>query len=134
MTGRVVIRFVAVYCMALSLAACYYRRPDEVAPETWLAMRDTVWPRHLRFSQQQVLYLHAGLTPSQVEEIFGPPDRTVFKWMAALSMWPGPAMVYEYDMGWNPKGRYRYNTNRLVFATRDNPPYLVDWDIQLAYP
>jgi hypothetical protein len=119
---------------ALILACCYNKRPDELQPEEIQMEWNKLHSKHTDFTQGKVLMLNEGMTAVDVEALFGPPDRTLFRtyWYDIDRQWQG--LVYEYHMGRHPKGKYRTNTNTLVFSIHDSPSHLVHWDIQLAYP
>jgi len=125
----------ALACLLFSVAlGCYHIRPDEIQPEEVSAMWDKRFPKHLAFTQQNLLLLNQGMTAAEVESIFGLPDRTYFKTFFIGGGMPWRGLVYEYDMGYNPKGKYIKNLNTLVFSVEQFTTDLIHWDIQMAYP
>lgn len=125
----------ALACLLFLVAlGCYHVRPDEIQPEQASAMWDKSFPKHPAFTQQNLLLLNQGMTTTEVESIFGLPDRTYFKAFFNEGGAPWRGLVYEYDMGYNPRGEYIRNLNSLVFSIEHFTTALIHWDIQLAYP
>ena len=120
----------------LTSAGCYdyHRRPDELRPEQYHEFRDAAYPRHPGFTQKKVSILREGMTTLVIERMFGPPDKTLFKTFYLHLKPPFDALVFEYDMGFNQKGRYQKNINTFFFDGALSPPRLVSWEIELAYP
>ena len=122
--------------LLVSSAGCYnyHRRPDELSPEQLHAFRDAAYPRHPEFTQKRVGNLREGMPTVVIKSMFGPPDRTLFKTFYLHLKGSFNALVFEYDMGYNPKGRYQKNINSFFFDNAVSPPRLVSWEIELAYP
>jgi len=75
------------------------------------------------------------MTTDSVVALFGPPDRTQVMTCGSQTPKPWQCLVWEYDMGSNPRGRYQSssNTNLLTFSLEFSPPRLNNWTIDLMY-
>ena len=92
-------------------------------------------PRHSEFTKKNILSLHAGMTTSEVEAIFGQPEYTSVRTFGAKTAKTWNGLIYTYNMGKHPEGKYENtdNTNTLVFSLSFSPPRLNHWNINLAY-
>jgi len=75
------------------------------------------------------------MTTDSVVALFGRPDRTQVMTCGSQTPSPWQCLIWEYDMGHNPKGRYQElnNTNTLTFSVESTPPRLNNWTIDLMY-
>lgn len=91
--------------------------------------------RHPSFTADRVLALKIGMTTDEVVAVFGRPDRTRVMTCGSQTPSPWQCLIWEYDMGPHPRGRYQSisNTNRLTFSVDGNAPRLNNWDIDLMY-
>ena len=91
--------------------------------------------RHPAFTADRVLGLQTGMTTDQVISLFGRPDRTRVMTCGTKTDSPWQCLMWEYDMGQHPQGRYRHsnNINRFTFYAELSPPRLNNWTIDLMY-
>lgn len=132
-----------LFAGVLILSGCPYYRPDEVEPLEVVRAANgllssspeftrTFMP-HPEFAYPKAELITRGMSPEEVESLFGRPDRALYKVMELDTPEPWPALVFEYDMGSHPDGRYITNTNTFVFSRRFEPPRLSYWDLQMLY-
>jgi hypothetical protein len=90
---------------------------------------------HPVFTADRVLGLTVGMTADSIVSLFGRPDRTQVLTCGSQTPSPWQCLIWEYDMGSNPRGRYQNisNTNRLTFSLEFSPPRLNSWTIDLMY-
>ena len=90
---------------------------------------------HPTFTGDRVLGLKVGMTTDSIVSLFGRPDRTQVMTCGSQTPSPWQCLIWEYDMGPHPRGRYQYssNTNRLTFSAEFSPPRLNNWTIDLMY-
>ncbi len=81
---------------------------------------------HPAFTADRVLGLKVGMSTDSVISLFGRPDRTEVMTCGSQTPSPWQCLIWEYDMGSHPRGRYQYssNTNRLTFSAEFSPPRL----------
>ena len=91
--------------------------------------------RHPTFTADRVLGLKVGLSTDSIITLFGRPDRTRAMTCGTQTPSPWQCLVWEYDMGSDPRGRFQTlgNTNRLTFSAELTPPSLNNWTIDLMY-
>jgi hypothetical protein len=75
------------------------------------------------------------MTSDEIVSKFGLPDRTRVETFGTRTASPWQCLIWEYDMGPHPRGRYQgiNNTNRFHFEAKYSPPRLNSWDIELTY-
>jgi hypothetical protein len=90
---------------------------------------------HPAFTADRVLGLKVGITADSVVSLFGRPDRTQAMTCGSQTSSPWQCLIWEYDMGPHPRGRYQHsnNTNSFTFSAESNPPRLNNWNIDLMY-
>lgn len=91
--------------------------------------------RHPAFTADRVLNIRIGQTANEIKEIYGPPDRIPATTCGSSTDSPWQCLIWEYDLGPHPKGRYKNlnNTNRFMFNAETDPPLLNSWTIDLMY-
>jgi len=91
--------------------------------------------RHADFTADRVLALKVGMSADSIVSLFGPPDRTRALTCGTKTASPWPCLIWEYDMGPDPKysNPYITKTNSLTFSTESAPARLNDWTIDLTY-
>lgn len=93
-------------------------------------------PRHPGFTESAVLSITQGMTADALRARFGPPDRTEVMTCGTATPEPWQCMIWEYDLGPHPRGRYQSisNINSFTFSLSDHAPRLNHWRIDLMYP
>ena len=93
-------------------------------------------PRHPEFTSKNVFDLRPGMLPKEIENKFGPPDRTTKRTMGRKTEDPWPSLVYYYDMRKGVIGNYKYivYTNTFYFVMDIQPPLLRSWELEFIYP
>ena len=91
--------------------------------------------QHLEFTPSTVSLIHQGMTPSEIEEIFGKPDETYKMTFGENTPKTWEGLVYKYYVALDPQYQYvdRYRTNTFVFYTGTNPPQLNHWNLEHVY-
>ena len=84
------------------------------------------------FTEENVGKLHVGMTPSEVESVFGKPNEeyTTEFGEKTSKKWTGKVWVYFTEKDDNLKYAKRYKKNTLVFHQSDRALKLNHWDIE----
>lgn len=96
----------------------------------------TVFSRHPEFTSENMLDIKVGMTPKEVEAIFGSPDRTSVTAMGTKTPDSWPGLIYYYDMKKNQIGKDKHivYTNTFYFVLDIQPPLLRSWEIEFIHP
>ena len=96
----------------------------------------TISPRHPEFTSKNILDIKVGMTPKEIEAIFGSPDRTSVMTMGTKTPDPWPGLIYYYVMRKNRGGKYKdiVYTNTFYFVLYIQPPLLRYCELELVYP
>ena len=96
----------------------------------------TISSRHPEFTSKNIIDIKIGMTPKEIEAIFGSPDRTSVLVMGSKTPDSWPSLVYYYDMKNNrvEKDKHIVYTNTFYFVLDIQPPLLRSWELELIHP
>ena len=92
----------------------------------------TVSVRHINFSSNNVNNIYEGMSPFDVEELFGQPDISFETIVGKNTDNPCKVIVYKYQMSKDPEYEYikRFLTNTFIFNMEIKTPKLQHWEIE----
>jgi hypothetical protein len=96
----------------------------------------TISPHHPEFTSKNVFDLRPGMTPKEIEDRFGTPDRISVMTMGKKTPDPWPSLIYYYDMKKSRIGEDKsiVYTNTFYFVMDVQPPLLRFWELEEIYP
>lgn len=86
-------------------------------------------PNHLEFVRANVLLVKYGMSPAEVEKIFGPPDSTAATTCGSATSDPWPCLIWIHSV----KLEDNSGSNSFTFSLGQDPPFLNHWNIGLVH-